>query len=57
MVQNIRRVGKQFRPMRQEDAHEYLRQLLDCMHEEILKGDSCEFVFVFVSSPRIDYYN
>lgn len=38
MVQNIRRVGKQFRPNRQEDAHEYLRQLLDCMHEEILKA-------------------
>jgi ubiquitin C-terminal hydrolase len=37
MVQNIRRVGKQFRPMRQEDAHEYLRQLLDCFHEECLK--------------------
>lgn len=39
MVQNIRRVGKQFRPNRQEDAHEYLRQLLDCMHEEILKAN------------------
>ena len=38
MVQNIRRVGRQFRNMRQEDAHEYLRQLLDCMHEEILKS-------------------
>jgi ubiquitin C-terminal hydrolase len=38
MVQNIRRVGKQFRPNRQEDAHEYLRQLLDCMHEETLKA-------------------
>jgi ubiquitin carboxyl-terminal hydrolase 36/42 len=38
MVQNIRRVGKQFRPMRQEDAHEYLRLLIDCMHEEILKA-------------------
>ena len=36
MVQNIRRVGRQFRNMRQEDAHEYLRQLLDCMHEEVL---------------------
>lgn len=40
MVQNIRRVGKQFRPNRQEDAHEYLRQLLDCMHEEILKANN-----------------
>jgi ubiquitin carboxyl-terminal hydrolase 36/42 len=39
MVQNIRRVGKQFRPTRQEDAHEYLRQLIDCMHEEILKAN------------------
>jgi ubiquitin carboxyl-terminal hydrolase 36/42 len=38
MVQSIKRVGKQFRPMRQEDAHEYLRQLLDCMHEEVLKA-------------------
>ena len=40
MVQNIRRVGRQFRPMRQEDAHEYLRQLLDCMHEEVLKANN-----------------
>lgn len=40
MVQSIRRVGKQFRPHRQEDAHEYLRQLLDCMHEEILKANN-----------------
>jgi ubiquitin carboxyl-terminal hydrolase 36/42 len=38
MVSTIRRVGKQFRPLRQEDAHEYMRQLLDCMHEEILKS-------------------
>ena len=38
-MQNIRRVGRQFRPSRQEDAHEYLRQLLDCMHEEILKAN------------------
>lgn len=37
MVNCIRRVGKQFKPFRQEDAHEYLRQLLDCMHEEVLK--------------------
>jgi ubiquitin carboxyl-terminal hydrolase 36/42 len=37
MISCIRRVGKQFKPFRQEDAHEYLRQLLDCMHEEILK--------------------
>ncbi|KAJ1401111.1 hypothetical protein B484DRAFT_339022, partial [Ochromonadaceae sp. CCMP2298] len=40
MVATIRRVGKQFKPMRQEDAHEYLRQLLDCMHEEVLKARS-----------------
>lgn len=39
MVASIRRVGKQFKPLRQEDAHEYLRQLLDCMHEEILKAN------------------
>jgi hypothetical protein len=39
MTSNIRRVGRQFRPMRQEDAHEYLRQLLDCMHEEVLKAN------------------
>ena len=42
MVQNIRRVGKQFRPNRQEDAHEYLRQLLDCMHEEIMKANNVQ---------------
>lgn len=39
MSNNIRRIGKQFRQMRQEDAHEYLRQLLDCFHEEILKAN------------------
>jgi ubiquitin C-terminal hydrolase len=39
MVASIRRVGKQFKPLRQEDAHEYLRQLLDCMHEEVLKAN------------------
>lgn len=38
MVASIRRVGRQFKPLRQEDAHEYLRQLLDCMHEEVLKA-------------------
>jgi ubiquitin carboxyl-terminal hydrolase 36/42 len=55
MVQNIRNVGKQFRPMRQEDAHEYLRKLIDCMHEEILKqhglkiqdGKITETTFIF----------
>jgi ubiquitin carboxyl-terminal hydrolase 36/42 len=55
MVQNIRYVGKQFRPMRQEDAHEYLRKLIDCMHEEILKsygvktqdGKIAETTFIF----------
>jgi ubiquitin carboxyl-terminal hydrolase 36/42 len=40
MVTSIRRVGKQFKPLRQEDAHEYLIQLLDCMHEEILKANN-----------------
>ena len=44
MVQNIRRVGRQFRPMRQEDAHEYLRQLLDCMHEEVLKANNVKTI-------------
>lgn len=39
MVSTIRRVGKQFKPFRQEDAHEYLRQLLDTMHEEVLKAN------------------
>lgn len=39
MVTTIRRVGKQFKAFRQEDAHEYLRQLLDCMHEEVLKAN------------------
>lgn len=55
MVQNIRYVGKQFRPMRQEDAHEYLCKLIDCMHEEILKsygvkienGKIAETTFIF----------
>eukprot|EP01041_Mallomonas_annulata_P000991 gene991-1939_t len=40
LVQNIRQVGRQFRPMRQEDAHEFLRQLIDTMHEEILKANN-----------------
>jgi ubiquitin carboxyl-terminal hydrolase 36/42 len=39
MVYNVRRVGKQFKQGRQEDAHEYLRQLLDTMHEEVLKAN------------------
>eukprot|EP00602_Paraphysomonas_sp_CaronLab_P010687 CAMPEP_0185038222 /NCGR_PEP_ID=MMETSP1103-20130426/33611_1 /TAXON_ID=36769 /ORGANISM="Paraphysomonas bandaiensis, Strain Caron Lab Isolate" /LENGTH=794 /DNA_ID=CAMNT_0027576553 /DNA_START=86 /DNA_END=2470 /DNA_ORIENTATION=+ len=38
MVNSIRRVARQFRPHRQEDSHEYLRELLNCMHEESLKG-------------------
>jgi ubiquitin carboxyl-terminal hydrolase 36/42 len=37
MIQNIRAVGRQFRQFRQEDAHEYLRKLIDCFHEEFLK--------------------
>jgi len=40
LVAAIKRVGKQFRHGRQEDAHEYLRQLLDCMHEEVLKANN-----------------
>ena len=55
MVQNIRTVGKQFRPSRQEDAHEYLLKLIDCMHEELLKhnnvkvqdGAIAETTFIF----------
>jgi ubiquitin carboxyl-terminal hydrolase 36/42 len=43
MVTTIRRVGKQFKPFRQEDAHEYLRQLLDTMHEEVLKANRLKF--------------
>eukprot|EP01038_Epipyxis_sp_PR26KG_P006907 gene6907-9459_t len=39
MQTTIRRVGSQFKPFRQEDAHEYLRQLLDKMHEEILDAN------------------
>jgi ubiquitin C-terminal hydrolase len=37
IVQNIKRIGKHFRPGRQEDAHEFLRLLLDSIHEDILK--------------------
>ncbi len=40
MLRDLKRVGKQFRHMRQEDAHEYLIQLLDCMHEEVLKANN-----------------
>ena len=38
MCASLKRVGKQFKLFRQEDAHEYLRQLIDTMHEEILKS-------------------
>jgi ubiquitin carboxyl-terminal hydrolase 36/42 len=40
MTSSIKRIGKQFRHLRQEDAHEYMRQLLDYMNEEILKGNN-----------------
>ena len=54
MVVSIRRVSRMFRPGRQEDSHEYLRCLTDCMHEEILKahgvklsdGDIAETTFI-----------
>lgn len=39
MLRDLKRVGKHFRHMRQEDAHEYLIHLLDCMHEEVLKAN------------------
>lgn len=39
MIHSLRKVGRQFRPGRQEDAHEYLIQLLDSMHEEVLKAN------------------
>ncbi|CAN0098829.1 unnamed protein product, partial [Discosporangium mesarthrocarpum] len=37
IVQNIRAIGRQFRLGRQEDAHEFLRHLLDKMVEGCLK--------------------
>ena len=37
IVSNLRRIGKAFRLGRQEDAHEFLRQLLDSMH----RADLC----------------
>jgi ubiquitin C-terminal hydrolase len=37
IVAGIRRIGKQFRPGRQEDAHEFLRLLVDGMAESCLK--------------------
>ncbi|KAG5176893.1 hypothetical protein JKP88DRAFT_333792, partial [Tribonema minus] len=37
IVANIRTIGKQFRPGRQEDAHEFLRKLVDSMAEAILR--------------------
>lgn len=39
IVQSLRRIGKHFRPMRQEDAHEFLRYFLDSMHEEMLRAN------------------
>jgi len=40
LLRDLRKVGKHFRHMRQEDAHEYLIHLLDFMHEEILKANN-----------------
>ncbi|CAN0517500.1 unnamed protein product, partial [Laminaria digitata] len=37
VVQNLRMIGKQFRLGRQEDAHEFLRHLLDKMVDCCLK--------------------
>lgn len=37
MVNSLRRLSKQFRPCQQEDAHEYLRTLIDAMNNDILK--------------------
>lgn len=37
-AKTLRQVNKRFRLYRQEDSHEYLRCLLDCMHETCLKS-------------------
>lgn len=37
IVHNIRLVARNFRPGRQEDAHEFIVQLLDKIHESMLK--------------------
>jgi ubiquitin C-terminal hydrolase len=48
LVKNISRLDWQFRPKRQQDAHEFVRGLLDRMHEEMLQpnGPVSEPTFV-----------
>lgn len=38
IVINLRSIAKHFRPGRQEDAHEFMRYLVDGIHEVLLKG-------------------
>jgi ubiquitin carboxyl-terminal hydrolase 36/42 len=38
IVLNLRSIAKHFKPGRQEDAHEFMRYLVDGIHEVLLKG-------------------